>query len=642
MLPNLIGLWHFDETEGAVALNVAPGGDAIHIRGGGRESRRFGAALTLGSPGDFARGPAPGKLACGTIAFWLRCDDHTASADVLNVHGSLQIILDANPQTGLLAMLGDRIIPSGIVIESAKWHHVAMTFSPDGAALFLDGAQVAADKDARQGLLPGLCRQDYFEIGPVARDGGRLAIDELAIFDRELDAREIGQMMHGGLEQTDPVKVAAVPRVLDAVTFIDRADATCGLQRAVDAIGAGGGVVVIPPGRYLMRHGLRLTSGVTLRGHGRHTTLVAQEARSSALIRHARPGADYVDVDDPSLFQPGDGVTLRSVKAGGWLAVHATVLKVEGKRINLSRTLTAEFHTNDGAMLMQWFPMVSSLRHHGVCVEQLSIEGVPAPIVGADPPVEFTCAAVSLVGCADSEVRSCRIVGWPNDGISVQGGDNVVVRDCLVRDSLGYGLHPGGELRVSRWIDNTVRNNRIDGFHFSRGVCDALVQGNVFEDNGRHGVGGLGSGEDDRNIVIANQCASNAGAGIEMNGGQHNTVVNNICRDNSRALPGRWPGILVSQTMNNIVVANQCLSLAGNPTQKVGLHERADASANVIRDNVCVGCVQKIEGANPVVNVPSVAAPQGKPADAPPQPAKPVGRGMMNFYSRAFKALDDE
>ncbi|GAG16367.1 unnamed protein product, partial [marine sediment metagenome] len=49
------------------------------------------------------------------------------------------------------------------------------------------------------------------------------------------------------------------------------ASPTAGIQEAIDALPAGGGVVTLPRGRYVIRRAIVLRSHVTLRGDGVHT-----------------------------------------------------------------------------------------------------------------------------------------------------------------------------------------------------------------------------------------------------------------------------------------------------------------------------------------------------------------------------------
>lgn len=146
------------------------------------------------------------------------------------------------------------------------------------------------------------------------------------------------------------------------------------------------------------------------------------------------------------------------------------------------------------------------------------------------------------------------------------------------------------------WANNIATNNGADGLFFCARVRDSIASGNILAENGRHGIGGLGGSEDRRNLVSHNQCVANHCAGIEMDGGKSNTVVNNICRGNSRGQAGKWPGILLTKTRLNVVAGNQCLGGSDGRTQRVGILERTDAEANIIRDNICLGCELRLKG----------------------------------------------
>jgi hypothetical protein len=83
-----------------------------------------------------------------------------------------------------------------------------------------------------------------------------------------------------------------------------------------------------------------------------------------------------------------------------------------------------------------------------------------------------------------------------------------------------------------------------------------------------------------------------------MDGAGNNTVVNNVCRANSRAKPGKWPGILLTNTRLNVVAGNQCLENPDCGHQALGIEERNDAQDNIVRDNVCFGCEVRLDGKN--------------------------------------------
>ena len=69
------------------------------------------------------------------------------------------------------------------------------------------------------------------------------------------------------------VTFAAERKVLDAAPFLVPALAGCGIQKAIDSLPSGGGIVQLPAGRFVLERYLFLKSGTTLRGKGGKTVL---------------------------------------------------------------------------------------------------------------------------------------------------------------------------------------------------------------------------------------------------------------------------------------------------------------------------------------------------------------------------------
>jgi len=595
MQPNLVNLWHFDEADGPVALSSATSGKPMYVYAGRRTSRRFGSALVLNTPGAYARGEAPGRLVEGTVCFWLRLSGGESQVDILDIQGALQIMVDNTGDNGLLAVLGEDVLSGGKSIEQGKWLHVVITFAFDGTRLYLDGRLVSEKREAKHGLAAGPNRQDITLVGPIQNPSVEIAIDELAIYNRPLSEQEIVQLVLGGFEMSDPVRAAPPARVIDASRYVDPSDSTGGLQKAIDALGPSGGTVNIGPGRYVLRRSLQLYTGVTLRGESGQAVLTIPKPEGSRLMLNVPAGADSVEVEDPSIFSIGDEVTIVGPEQRGWDTTHAVVRDIEGRILWLSRALAQDYVAKHGTMVCRWHPAITALHHHNVTIENITIDATPAPISEGFSQVEFCCSAIHLVSCADSCVSKCRVTGWPHDGISVQGGRNVTVQDCVVRNCLGHGLHPGTSTRYSKWIGNVSTYNGFDGLYVCAEVEHSLMRGNLLVGNGRHGIGGVGNGEDRFNVISENQCLDNAQGGIVLNGGGGNSVLNNVCRDNSRRAPGRWPGILLSNTKQSIISGNLCVSDPDMPSQMVGIQAKVDATENIIRDNVCQGCSVKLE-----------------------------------------------
>jgi len=603
-----IAAWHFDEFAGPLIANAVGNGRPLQAHGGAACPGRFGKGLAFRHRFDYACGPAVGALEAGSGSMGLRMDRPGRNTTVFSLQGQLKIVVQPEPSRGLSASLGAAQLICDRKLEPGRWHHVVMSFGRSGAHLYLDGQRVASNPDAKQGLPLGRGHEQYMLIGGLQPHFVPCAVDELAVFESTLSDEHVRQLSSSPIPPAKGRVVPCLPAAVCASGFIDETSPTCGLQQAVDSLGSAGGTVTIPAGRYVLRRGVELSASVTLAGEGGRAILVAPPAYASRLAGDVAEGADAVTVADASGFAVGDEVMVTSQTQRGWNSTHAVLVGIEGNTLRLSRPLWNDYKAADEPLAVHWFPMVRAFMQHEIYLTELTIEGTPDRL--ALRP-DFTASAIHLVRCCDSQITRCRVVGWPHDGISVQMGGRVSVTDCHVRDCCGHGFHPGTGTEQTLWSNNISAHNGTDGLYFCARVRDSICASNVLADNGRHGVGGLGGGQDRRNLVSANQCVGNAGAGIEMDGGGSNTVVNNICRANSRAKPGKWPGILLTKTRLNVVAGNQCLDTPDCRNQTLGIEERDDAQDNIIRDNVCFGCEVRLDGKNTLADR-NIAQPTAK------------------------------
>lgn len=530
----LIALWHFDETDGPIAGSAVMGGRPLQVHGAVFERRRFGGALVLRRAYDYARGDALPALRAGTISFWLRLDARPQAVEVLGIHGTFSIMVDAGASTGLVANVGDAVLPSGRQIAPGHWHHVALTFSPDGANLYLDGEAAAQEPSATRGLTFGLNRDEYLTIGSAASQFTPFAIDELAIFSGCLGPDRVRQLAMGDLEQTAPARAKVHARSVNARDHIDGADPTCGLQRAIDAAGPAGGQVTIPAGRYLLRQPLRMSSGVTLQGEGGQVVLAACEPGVSPLASHCSEGATTVRVEDPAVFNVADQLLIRSDVKLNAAATQATIVAIEGNTLHLSRPLARDYMTFNGAVAVRWFPLIQATRHHRMNVRDICIEGHPTALDDINDPITLPCAAIHLLDCVDCGVSRCRITGWPHDGIGVHGGARIRVDDCTLLDCLGHGIRLDDEARLLQLQGNLSQRNRMDGLFIGEEIEDATVTGNTFTGNGGYGIGGLEHPNRSTILVSSNHCLHNRLGGIQLTG-ESETVINNLCTEPTKS-----------------------------------------------------------------------------------------------------------
>jgi parallel beta-helix repeat protein len=362
-----------------------------------------------------------------------------------------------------------------------------------------------------------------------------------------------------------------------------------------------GGVVTIPPGRYLLRQSVVFRPHVTVRGSGSATVLTRPREIYAKLARPARKGDTTVVVQTSAGFRKGDQVAIFDDLMHGWYMGHAILAKVEPDRLTLTARIEnghpdGDYSPDRNAAVVNYFPFFrASAMHFGppvadVAVLDLTLDGNLAENSG--PWTDFTLSAIHFANVSDGLVRDVTVRGSVGDGIGVQGGHDNRVESCLVENCRGHGFHPGTSLRGATFSGNIGRNNGGDGLYFCCQVVGITVTGNLFHGNKRSGIGGLGAGcgsSDSFNVVANNVCRENALWGIEAVGGRNNVITGNVCVDNSQRHPGRYSGIAVSNSTHTLVTGNRCGTEAEKPTQKFGVEETGASDDNILTGNLCAG-----------------------------------------------------
>ncbi|NUQ65332.1 MAG: right-handed parallel beta-helix repeat-containing protein [Pirellulales bacterium] len=432
-----------------------------------------------------------------------------------------------------------------------------------------------------------------------------------------------------------PCSAAEAKRVLHAAEFATAESTTCGIQEAVNALPPEGGVVTVPPGRYVMRQSVVLRPHVTVQGSGSSTILTRPAEVYSKLARPARKGDTAVEVQSSQGFRPGDQVAVFDDVMHGWYMGHAILAKVEPGRLALAAPIEnghpdGVYSLERSAAVVNYFPFFrASTMHFGppvadVAVLDLTLDGNLAENPG--PWTDFTLSAIHFANVSDGLIRGVTVRGSVGDGIGVQGGRDNRVESCLVEECRGHGFHPGTSLSGATFSGNIGRNNGGDGLYFCCQVVGITVTGNLFHGNKRSGIGGLGAGcgtSDSFNVVANNVCRENALWGIEAGGGRNNVISGNVCVDNSQSSPGRYSGIIISDSTHTLVTGNRCGSEAEKPAQKFGIEESGASDHNLFTGNLCTG--NRDGGLATVGKNTQVSANLGT-NHKPGQPATPPGK----------------
>ena len=392
-------------------------------------------------------------------------------------------------------------------------------------------------------------------------------------------------------------QLTAQKLIVNAADYKSADSPTAGIQEAVDALPAGGGIVYIAPGVYEIRRAVVLRSGVTVRGEGDQSVVVRKSACVQIpLVKDGRSGDRQVSLKTAEGLNVGDEVGVYSDDSHGWWTTHTIIEKMDGSTLALRDTLHHDYLLADKAVVFNFFPAFTADQQKDIVIENIKIDGrmVKKPEFNN----EFTVDAIHFRDVSDSRIEQVHVTNWPGDGIGVQIGDNVTVTKCLSEHNLGHGYHPGTGITSGSWTENVGRFNGWDGLFFCHRVRHTYFAGNRFHDNGWSGIGGLGVGGvggDRYNVVTGNFLYNNAKCGIEMIKGGNNIVTNNVCENNSRGEPGKWPGILVEATYNSIINGNKCFDMQdkdSDKTQAWGILVSGGSKDNVISDNMLSGNIE--------------------------------------------------
>jgi parallel beta-helix repeat protein len=344
------------------------------------------------------------------------------------------------------------------------------------------------------------------------------------------------------------------------------------IQAAITACqAAGGGVVYIPKGTYLVSGGSVLVTGtnITVQGAGRTATILKTTTNHAVLT-----------------CENAVGPVVRDLQVLG----------------DADATKTAQFGV--------WFDYVTGGVIENVWAKNLGYDGI-----------------LLLRGCNYNTVSNCIVTGCQDDSINIGGHPdaasthNVVVGNTL-RDGLHVGVHISWNSQFTTVSSNTIANmgtNGIDTFQVNEtvGMGGNSITGNTVSDCGQYGIYLFAS---DDNVVSGNTITRTTGCSIYINRSLRSIISNNQCTGaadtNSGGVYSDVGGSADLIITNNLFAGVGGVSLAGSRTNFQGNRVRGatvasavlgDAAAidSVISDNIisdCTGNGINVTGTNCVVS----------------------------------------
>ncbi|MCS7024145.1 MAG: right-handed parallel beta-helix repeat-containing protein [Bryobacteraceae bacterium] len=283
------------------------------------------------------------------------------------------------------------------------------------------------------------------------------------------------------------------------------------IQAAVDYVaGLGGGTVHLLPGEYRFRNAVKLRSKVRILGSGADSVCIKEPCVRTPLAENSDWYDQEITLQDPTGFQVGDGIVLRTRNPhhGGQDIHKRTLVARSGNRFRLDEMLTENYWTREGAVASTLFALFDGFRVQDVVMENLCLDG-------NGQNNEFLNG--NYVGCIflrESNrvlLRNVEARNFNGDGLSWQVCHDVRVENCYSHGHAGYALHPGSGSQRSVVTGCTLQHCEI-GFFFCWGVKWALVENNKMLDNRSYGIS-IGHNDTD-NVVRHNQVERSGKVGI--------------------------------------------------------------------------------------------------------------------------------
>lgn len=359
-------------------------------------------------------------------------------------------------------------------------------------------------------------------------------------------------------------------------------DDTSAINDAITACNAaGGGIVTIPEGTYIIGSGgVVLKSNVILRGVGYSSSLKLKDATTANVIYYpgsqiSRAGIEYLQVDGNKSGQ-SNGVDLEQygVAVNGsdcWMDhvwIHDTQRSatfLTGPRWDISHVYVKDAGKagaggsiigRSGIVLGDSVATTSS-RVHDCFVDTVLEHGIKL-----------------YDGTTDSSVENCLVTGSGDRGIYIEGGDSVSVignqcySNAVCGIFIGASGHAGNDCVVS---GNTIRNTTGHGILLTA-QAGGVVSGNSVNGSSQYGIYATDSS---RVTVSGNECHGNGTsggyAGISLYQSSNCSITGNVSSNNGTT-GSRGYGIYTwdggTASINNVISGNRCFDTASGTSKK--------------------------------------------------------------------------
>jgi hypothetical protein len=383
------------------------------------------------------------------------------------------------------------------------------------------------------------------------------------------------------------------------------------IQRAIDAAsGAGGGIVEVPAGLYMLHDAVHLRDNVQLVGES-GTVFRKVPSICSPLTNVIGFGHYEFTVADPEKFEVGMGVFITDNLAKGFYTTTGTIVSCEGSTLLINTPANHDYSPLHGGCVTSVFSLIDGLFVRNVEIKNLALDGNSEETRHING---CRGGGVFLLQAHNARIEEVEVSHFYGDAISFQQCTKVTVQNCYLHDNFGGGIHPGsGSVRyVLR--ENRIENNGGCGIFYCLRTTHSLCEGNSINGNK---LDGISVGERDTDHILRhNFINQNHKSGIgfrkpQVQSGDRVWIEGN--RLSGNGIDGASPEIIIPEGLHDICLINNAIE----PINVESIHiEKGCTNISVVGNEIGGRCQKKNDIAGDSSTV-SFKAPEAFPAVGP-------------------------
>lgn len=254
-------------------------------------------------------------------------------------------------------------------------------------------------------------------------------------------------------------------------------------------------LVLVEPGRYVIKRPLYLPSNVTLQGFGASTVITKPTSVKCFVTNTVSAGAISVTLSNVSGFAVNDSIYLADTTSFEWLSTKAVITNISGNTISFNVPVVGSLQTARAGYVSTSFPLIRNLSDGttNIVVTDIVLDQNSST---NDPANEFTVAAVHWQGTFYSTVRQSWLLNACGDAYSDQGTNGVgitaatnYIRKChntiessVIRNAGRHGVHLGTCIEGGRVIGNTITKCGGFAYFYCAFTTYTVASGNLVDE----------------------------------------------------------------------------------------------------------------------------------------------------------------